>query len=98
MPDVLVERRGPVAVVTLHRPDVLNAFTRAMVRELRGALDALDADPSVRALVLTGAGKAFCAGGDVAEMLENAHRAEQHFLDLTAEHHAVVKRLVEGRL
>lgn len=96
MPEIEVRREGPVAVVTLNRPDVLNAFTLAMVRELRAALDALTADATVGSIVLTGAGKAFCAGGDVDEMYANLHRAEHHFLDLTAEHHAVVRLLVEG--
>lgn len=98
MADILVERRGSVAIVTLARPDVYNAFTVAMMRDLRERIEALQRDASVRALVLTGAGKAFCAGGDVPEMFANLARAEQHFLDLTAEHHAVVRLLVAGRL
>lgn len=99
MSDVLVERRGrAVALVTLHRPHVLNAFTLAMARELRARLEELERDPGVRALVLTGAGTAFCSGGDVAEMEGNAARAESHFLDLTEHHHEVVKLLVAGRL
>ena len=96
MQDILVHRDGAVAVVTLNRPQVYNAFTLAKIKELRRILDELVADQAVRALVLTGAGKAFCSGGDVAEMNANVHRAEQHFLDLTAEHHAVVRILVEG--
>lgn len=96
MPDVRVAREGAVAIVTLDRPAVFNAFTLAMVRELRARLEELVADPTVGALVLTGAGEAFCAGGDVAEMELNLHRAEAHFLDLTADHHAVVKLLVAG--
>lgn len=96
MADVEVEREGAVARVTLNRPAVYNAFTLAMIRELRAKLDAILADASVGAIVLTGAGKAFCSGGDVQEMLANAHRAEAHFLDLTADHHAVVTQLVAG--
>lgn len=96
MPDVEVRREGEVAVVTLNRPGVYNAFTLAMIRELRARLDELTRDDAVGAIVLTGAGKAFCAGGDVQEMLANVHRAEQHFLDLTADHHAVVTLLVAG--
>lgn len=96
MPDVEVRREGAVAIVTLQRPAVFNAFTLAMVRELRDRLAELTRDASVGALVLTGAGKAFCAGGDVQEMLDNVHRAHDHFLDLTAAHHEVVRLLVEG--
>lgn len=94
--DVEVRREGAVALVTLHRPEVFNAFTLSMVRELRARLAEAMADPEVGALVLTGAGKAFCAGGDVQEMDGNLHRAEAHFLDLTAAHHEVVRLLVEG--
>lgn len=96
MTDIEVRRDGAVAVVTLSRPDVYNAFTLSMIRELRARLDELLHDETVGALVLTGAGKAFCSGGDVQEMLANVQRAEQHFLDLTADHHAVVTQLVAG--
>jgi enoyl-CoA hydratase/carnithine racemase len=55
-----------VARVTLHRPEHLNAFTNLMQRELCAAFDAVDADPDVRAVVVTGSGRAFCAGADLA--------------------------------
>jgi enoyl-CoA hydratase/carnithine racemase len=58
----------PVATVKLSRPDALNALNSTMVRELVGALDTLDADDSVRCVVLTGSDKVFCAGADVREM------------------------------
>jgi 2-(1,2-epoxy-1,2-dihydrophenyl)acetyl-CoA isomerase len=54
-----------IAVLTLNRPDRLNSFTQAMHREVRDALDQLQADKSVRVLVLTGAGRGFCAGQDL---------------------------------
>jgi 2-(1,2-epoxy-1,2-dihydrophenyl)acetyl-CoA isomerase len=54
-----------IAVLTLNRPDRLNSFTQAMHREVRDALDRLQADGSVRVLVLTGAGRGFCAGQDL---------------------------------
>jgi 2-(1,2-epoxy-1,2-dihydrophenyl)acetyl-CoA isomerase len=56
-----------VATLTLNRPERLNSFTVAMHGELRAALDAVDADPVVRCLVLTGAGRGFCAGQDLAD-------------------------------
>jgi 2-(1,2-epoxy-1,2-dihydrophenyl)acetyl-CoA isomerase len=96
VPDVQLHADGHVAVVTLNRPHVYNAFTLAMIRELEQTLDGVVRDPNARAIVLTGAGKAFCSGGDVAEMEANVHRAERHFLDLTHHHHNVVKLLVEG--
>lgn len=64
---VLYEARGAVALLTLNRPDALNSFTRQMHRDLWAALDRAEADPAIRALVLTGAGRGFCAGADLAE-------------------------------
>jgi 2-(1,2-epoxy-1,2-dihydrophenyl)acetyl-CoA isomerase len=62
-----VERDGAVATVTLDRPDALNAQTRASRRALARELRALSADAAVRCVVLTGAGRAFCAGQDLRE-------------------------------
>jgi 2-(1,2-epoxy-1,2-dihydrophenyl)acetyl-CoA isomerase len=64
---VLYETRGAVALVTLNRPQSLNSFTRRMHKELWAAFEAIDADKSVRALVITGAGRGFCAGADLSE-------------------------------
>jgi enoyl-CoA hydratase len=67
-PELLVERRAAVALVTLHRPAARNALTSALIRTLSGEMQALDADDSVPAIVLTGSGSAFCAGLDLAEL------------------------------
>lgn len=56
---------GPIATITLHRPERLNAFTTTMARELTAAFDATDADDAVRVVVVTGAGRGFCAGADL---------------------------------
>lgn len=61
------EKRGAVAVVTLDRPERLNAYDVAMRDDLYAALGAVDVDPEVRALVLRGAGRAFSTGGDLHE-------------------------------
>lgn len=66
-PCVLYETDGPVAILTLNRPQSLNSFTRQMHRELWDALDRVESDKAIRALVLTGAGRAFCAGADLSE-------------------------------
>src|SRR6202040_1207213 len=65
---VLTEKIGAVGVVTLNRPDKLNAIDIPLRLALADAIEAADRDTSVRAVVLTGAGKAFCSGGDIASM------------------------------
>jgi enoyl-CoA hydratase len=65
-PEILFERKGPLAVVTLNRPKALNALTLGMIREMQPQMDAWAADDAVAAVVVQGAGeKSFCAGGDV---------------------------------
>lgn len=65
--DVLYEEEGAVAVLTLNRPASLNSFTRRMHRDLWSALDRVEANRTIRALVITGAGRGFCAGADLSE-------------------------------
>ncbi len=64
---VLYETRGAVALVTLNRPEALNSFTREMHEALWSAFDRIEADKSVRAMVLTGGGRGFCAGADLSQ-------------------------------
>ncbi len=59
---------GQIAVITLNRPERMNALTKVLEAELRSAMAQADADPEVRAVILTGAGKAFCAGMDMDEL------------------------------
>lgn len=65
---VSVQRIGAVAVLRLDRPDRMNAVTRQMEFDIRAAMETLGADDGVRAIVLTGNGRAFCAGMDMAEL------------------------------
>ena len=68
---LLVEIAGPIAKVTIHRPEKLNALNDAVIHELDEAFAALDSDDAVRGILLTGAGaKAFVAGADIAELAE----------------------------
>lgn len=67
---VLHEIDGPMAVVTFNRPEARNAISDELREALRALLESLSADPAVRVIVLTGAGSAFCAGGDVRAMRE----------------------------
>jgi enoyl-CoA hydratase/carnithine racemase len=64
--EIRYEVAGGTATMTLHRPDRLNAFTRTMAGELVAAFDRADADDAVRVVLLTGAGRGFCAGADLA--------------------------------
>lgn len=64
---VLYAEQGSVAIATLNRPQALNSFTRQMHRDLWAALERAEANPAIRALVITGAGRGFCAGADLSE-------------------------------
>ena len=64
--NILLEQQDNIAVLSLNRPNKLNAFTFSMMEEMIAALDALDADDSVHALIITGKGRAFCAGADLS--------------------------------
>lgn len=67
---ILTRREGRVATITLNRPEVLNALNSTLVRELIDAAVGFDADPQVGAIVITGSEKAFAAGADIKEMVE----------------------------
>jgi enoyl-CoA hydratase/carnithine racemase len=64
--DISLDIDGPIATLTLHRPDKLNSFTPRMMYELISAFDVTDANDAVRAVIVTGAGRAFCAGADLS--------------------------------
>jgi enoyl-CoA hydratase len=67
---ILLEVEAPVAIITLNRPKVLNALSPELIGELTGALARLDADETIRAVVLTGGPKVFAAGADIADMAD----------------------------
>jgi 2-(1,2-epoxy-1,2-dihydrophenyl)acetyl-CoA isomerase len=69
MSDILFTTDAGVATITLNRPEVLNSFNRSMARALRESIDRVSADDTLRAVVLTGAGRGFCAGQDLAEAM-----------------------------
>ncbi|MCC6382995.1 MAG: enoyl-CoA hydratase/isomerase family protein [Dehalococcoidia bacterium] len=90
---IQVEKREGIAILTLNRPERLNAVNGAMHSELTTVWPAVQADPEVRAAVLTGAGRAFCAGGDFSggarmasktglTMMQEARRIVDNMLDL----------------
>jgi 2-(1,2-epoxy-1,2-dihydrophenyl)acetyl-CoA isomerase len=90
---VTLERRGGVATVTLNRPEAFNALSLALGRDLFHVTLELDDDPAVRCIVITGRGKAFCAGGDVKDFVEQLPRIGAHIKELTTYLHGTVSRL-----
>ena len=71
--NILVEHRGAVGIVTLNRPAALNALNAALIAELAAALDDLERDETIGAIVVTGNEKAFAAGADVKEMVSKTY-------------------------
>lgn len=69
--NILVEKDGPVAVVTMNRPKALNALSSALMNDLADALEGFDADDGVRCVVLTGNERVFAAGGDIKQMSDS---------------------------
>ena len=67
---ILSERHDDVLLLTLNRPEKLNAWTPRMTAELVDAIEAADADPGIGAIVLTGAGRGFCAGADISAVFD----------------------------
>jgi len=79
---ILIERQDGVGIITLNRPEALNAINRQLGEELLDAVKALDADDTIGCLVITGAGeKAFSAGGDIKEQVEDDKRFSREELD-----------------
>jgi len=75
--DILVEKKDRVLVVTLNRPQVLNAFRMVMAIELKEALQQADEDDGVGCVVLTGAGRGFCSGADLRGFFDNLREATE---------------------
>lgn len=94
--ELLIEDRGSVRVLTMNRPDKHNALNNALTTRLLEALRALDADASVHAAVLTGAGKSFCAGADTTEfsaLVPDDPRAVTARADLTSSLHLIFSKM-----
>ena len=87
---VLVETSDGVAKVTLNQPAAANALTMAMGRDLLAAALQLEADPAVRAVVVTGAGKHFCFGGDLQGMAQQGDAVTGYLNELTTHIHAAI--------
>lgn len=91
---VLVNQDGAVAVITLNRPEVLNALSLEMAERLCEVAWAIEADKSVRAVVVKGAGKGFQAGGDIASFHREFDRIAEHAGKMIDVYHVAVRTLV----
>jgi 2-(1,2-epoxy-1,2-dihydrophenyl)acetyl-CoA isomerase len=92
-PPVLLERRGAVGWITLNRPEAGNALDLAATAALFQAAIACDEDATLRCVVLTGAGRMFCAGGDIREFAAHADHLGTTIKQLTLHLHGAVSRL-----
>jgi enoyl-CoA hydratase/carnithine racemase len=93
MSDLLYEVKDRIATITLNRPDKLNAFTGPMIEAWAGALGEAQRDEAVNVVVVTGAGRAFCAGGDVGRMGQGAPTPLEHKNQLWENIHRVPRTL-----
>ena len=86
-----------VATITLNRPKALNAMSPAMAKELHEVALQIDANNSVRVVILTGTGKAFCAGGDLGAFVAAGEQARTLILQMTGDLHLALSRLSRNR-
>ena len=93
--NIIVEKTNGVAIVTLNRPDKLNSFNTEMHEELRDALDSIVEDDEIRALLLTGAGRGFCAGQDLSDRAVASDTDEAPNLSMSVEqnYNPLIRRL-----
>jgi len=75
--NIFIEQKNNVVTITLNRPEARNALTIESYTELTGALNAANTDHEVRAVIITGAGKGFCAGDDVKQVMLDPNRVEK---------------------
>jgi len=85
-----------IATITLDRPDAYNALNISLGRDLLHAAIEADEDRSVRCIVVTGAGKAFCSGGDVKDFIDTLDRIGVHIKRLTTDFHGAISRLARS--
>ena len=88
---VLLEAEGPVAVLTINRPETLNALDIATIEAMHAALDEAEANESIRVLIFTGAGRAFIAGGDIADL--NSRQGLAHYQEFAEDIHSLFRRI-----
>ena len=90
---ILVDKRDGYRVVTLNRPQRLNSFNEAMHEALKAALNEAESDPACRALLLTGAGRGFCAGQDLSDRLASGGKKPDLGATISAFYNPLIRRL-----
>jgi enoyl-CoA hydratase len=88
---ILLQREKEIAVITINKPETLNALDMAMLAELDDAFERVTADAEIRVPIITGTGKAFVAGGDIADL--NSRRSLPHYLELGERLHHVFRKI-----
>lgn len=91
---ILLDVHDGIATITLHRPEAFNALDMQLGREFHEAIIVCSEDNAVRVVVITGTGRAFCAGGDVKSFCEHIETIGVHTKQLTTELHGAVSRMV----
>src|SRR5499427_7572608 len=91
---IIYEKDGHIAVITLNRPDKLNAYSEVMVHETIAALSDARDDDNIRAVVLTGAGRGFCSGGDIGTDFQYPARYRGHKMESMLEMRENMHQLV----
>lgn len=90
-PEILSTIEGAIGILTVNRPEKLNALNLATIEAMECALTRLEDDPAVRVIIFTGAGKAFVAGGDIADL--NSRQGLPHYLEFAEPIHRLFRRI-----
>lgn len=93
MSDVIFEKKGHTAVITVNRPDTLNALCEELISHINSALDTAENDPDVFTIVITGSGRAFIAGADIGEMYEKDREGIRKWASLGCELNARIESM-----
>ena len=88
---ILLDTDGAIATLTINRPDTLNALDVDTIRAMHLTLDKIESDPALRVMIITGAGRAFIAGGDIADL--NSRQGLPHYQEFAEEIHNLFRRI-----
>lgn len=88
---VLISHEAAIATLTINRPETLNALDVSAIRAMHGALDEIEQDEAVRVVIFTGAGRAFIAGGDIADL--NSRQGLAHYQEFAEDIHKLFRRI-----